>query len=285
MLIGARTHDFGIGEALKFEEKLELIKNIGYETIQLAPAKALDEIPDIHSIEEKHIDSIKKILYKVGLPVSVLGCYIEPSINDKDLRLRNVDTFCKNIKYAKILGAKIVGTETTHFPMSDLDNREKAYENLKDSVQRMAEVAEKEDIFIGVEPVAEHTINNSEIMRRLIDEVDSEKLKVILDPANLILPNKINKQRKIFKEAIDQLGDYVVAVHAKNFVIVNGKKQMVSLEEGVIDFADIGNWVKENKSHISILRENSSRVTDKKDIALMKELFIESNYLRNYFLA
>lgn len=276
MLIGARTHDFGNQEELSFGEKLALIKRCGYETIQLAPAKALPEIKDIHSVSPRHIEAIRADLEKAALPVSVLGCYIEPSLSNRQARLRNVETFCQYLRYAKALGTQIVGTETTHFPMPDNQQREAAYRNLKDSVKRMAEVAEKEDVYIGLEPVAEHTMNDPEITRRLLDEVQSQKVRVILDPANLILAEQVDRQEEIIQQAQAFLGEQVVALHVKNFVVKDGEKQMVPLQEGVIDFTTIGAWVKDQKLDLPLLRENSLRASDQADIALMKRLFTET---------
>lgn len=271
MKIGARAHDFGIGENLTFEQVIALIKACGYSTIQLAPAKAIAEIADIHSIKMKHIETINKILQNNCMDVSVLGCYIEPSINNREERLRNVATFQQNIRYAKYLGVNVVGTETTHFPMFNEDNRERAYENLKDSVKRMAETAEKEGVFIGVEPVAEHTMNTPEITRRLIDEVGSNKVKVIFDPSNLIAPEAVAEQHEIFKNTYELLGDYIVAVHVKDFVIADGQKKMVPLGSGVVEFPEIFKWLKVHQPDLPLLRENSQRDSDAADIAYIKK--------------
>lgn len=270
MRIGARAHDFGVGENLLFRQIVHRIKACGYSTIQLAPAKAIAEITDVHSIEMKHIEIIREILEQGKLDVSVLGCYIEPSINDLKQRLQNVATFQQNIRYAKYLGTDVVGTETTHFPMPDEADREKAFENLKDSVKRMADTAEEEGVLIGVEAVAEHTMNTPTMTRRLIDEVGSDKVKVIFDPSNLILPEMVERQHEVFKEVYELLGEDIVAVHVKNFIVADGAKKMVPLEQGLIDFPEVFKWLKTNRPHLPLLRENSQRDSDEADIAYIK---------------
>jgi len=271
MIIGARAHDFGT-ETMKLAEKARLIKECGYESIQLAPAKLLEEIPDIHSITMQNIEKIHEILVEAKLPVSILGCYIEPSVADKEERLRNVETFKQNLIFAKHLDTKIVGTETTRFPSDGETDREKVFMRLVDSVKRMAETAEKEGIYIGVEPVAEHTMNTPEMTRRLIDEVGSDKVKVIFDPGNLLLPETIDKQNEIFKSVYELLGNEIEIVHLKNFIIENGQKKSVELEKGMMDFAKIFTWLNANKPNIPVLREESTRGMDAADLAYIRQL-------------
>ena len=272
MIIGARTHDFGVGEDISFAKRVELIKQCGYQSIQLAPAKALDEIPDIHGITMTHIEKIHETLTKASLPVSILGCYIEPAIDDEEERLRNVETFKNNIVFAKALGTSIVGTETTNLSMLKENNRENAYARLLDSVKRMTETAEKEGVFIGIEPVAEHTVNGPEMMKRLIDDVGSDKIKVIFDGPNMLLPETIKQQDAIFESTYKLLGERMEIVHLKNFVIEGGQKETVALDKGVVDLSKILTWLNKNKPNIPVLREESTRATDASDIQFIKSL-------------
>lgn len=270
MIIGARAHDFGVDTNMTLLQKAKLIKECGYESIQLAPAKMLDEIPDIHSITMQNIENIHEILEEAHLPVSILGCYIEPALEDKEQRLRQVETFQKNIIFAKHLKTPIVGTETTNCPLLDERYREEAFIRLVDSVKRMAETAEKEDVYIGVEPVAEHTMNTPEMTRRLLDAVGSKKVKVIFDASNLLLPETVEKQDEIFASVYELLGDEIEIIHMKNFIIENGQKKSVELEKGVVDFHKIFSWLKVHKPHISLLREESTREMDVVDLPYIR---------------
>ena len=54
-------------------------------------------------------------LGKRGLHVSVLGCYINPVHPDEAARRREVDRFIERLRYAKDIGADMVGTETGRF--------------------------------------------------------------------------------------------------------------------------------------------------------------------------
>jgi sugar phosphate isomerase/epimerase len=207
-------------------------------------------------ITPEHLETIKNAFFSANVEITVLGCYIEPSYTDETARLEQVGYFKSALANAKILGAPIVGTETTNLDIAaPADEREKIYQLLKDSVLRMAEKAMREDVLIGIEPVAEHTLNTPELTRRLLDEVNCPNLKVIFDPVNLVLPDTIHEQDKIFTQMFDLLGKDIVAMHIKDTVIENGKKTWRKIGEGVINYQLIFGWLHDNKPDMRLLRE------------------------------
>jgi sugar phosphate isomerase/epimerase len=270
MKIGVRAHDFG---RQSIATLAETIKQAGFDCTQLAPTKAIEGINSFAEITGRHLEEIAEVFAKNSVDITVLGCYIEPSITDTETRLKNVETFKQNLTNAKKLGVKIVGTETTHLNTDTPPaEREKIYQLLKDSVLRMTEQAEKENVQIGIEPVAEHTLNTSELSRRLMDEVNSQKLKIIFDPVNMVLPRTIENQAKIFNDFFALLGKEIVTVHIKDTVIENNEKTWRNIGEGVIDYALIGEWLRANKPDIHILREGVNMESYRQDIAVMERL-------------
>ena len=272
MKIGVRGHDFGRREV---PDLAAVIKGAGFECVQLAPAKAIERIEAISDINKKHINAIQKAFTEHDLEIAVLGCYIEPSIPNRVERLANVDLFKKNLLYANRLGIPIVGTETTHMDVNTNPvEREMAYLFLKDSVLRMVEKAVEDDVFVGIEPVAEHTLNSPSLARRLLDEVGSDKLKIIFDPVNLVLPETIGEQDMIWDETFELLGDDIFVVHVKDTIIKDGVKTWCKIGEGEINYPKIMAWLKENKPDIRLLREEARMDSYADDLKVMKS-FIE----------
>ncbi|MCL2216599.1 MAG: sugar phosphate isomerase/epimerase [Defluviitaleaceae bacterium] len=270
MKIGVRAHDFGRQE---IDALAANIKNAGFECVQLAPAKSIVGINSFADITDALLSPIEQAFSKANLEITVLGCYIEPSLADREKRLENVEIFKNNLTFARQLGISIVGTETTHMDINtSTQEREKVYQLLKDSVLRMAERAEKENVFIGIEPVAEHTLNTPELARRLLDEVNSQKLKIIFDPVNLVLPHTIGDQGKIFAQLLDLLGQEIVAMHIKDIVIENNEKTWRNIGAGVIDYAPVITWLKQNKPDMRLLREGVMMDSYQQDINEMKKL-------------
>ena len=253
MKIGVRAHDFGRQDV---ESLAANIKNAGFECVQLAPTKAIEGINSFNDITGNHLEDIQQAFSKNEVEITVLGCYIEPSIPDREKRLANVEIFRNNLVYAKQLGIPIVGTETTHMDINASSaEREKAYQLLKDSVLRMVEVAEKVGVYVGIEPVAEHTLNTPALARQLLDEIGSKQLKIIFDPVNLVLPHTINDQNQIFSEVFLLLSSEIVAMHIKDIVIENNEKTWRNIGAGVINYQPIISWLKQNKPEMRLLRE------------------------------
>ncbi|MCL2604110.1 MAG: sugar phosphate isomerase/epimerase [Defluviitaleaceae bacterium] len=250
-IFGARAHDFGRFSA---DELAATVKGAGFDCVQLAPAKAIEGISRIADINARHLEEIKEAFVRHGLGIAVLGCYIEPSVPDEEERLANVKTFRDNLAHAKVLGVDIVGTETTRLP-TDASNREREtrYALLKDSVLRMTETAEKAGVNIGIEPVAGHTLNTPALTRRLLDEVRSNKLKIIFDPANLLLPETVGEQDRIFAEMIRLCGEDVAVMHIKNITIVDGQKVWCNMGEGLIDYRFVFDWLNSRKPHLPLM--------------------------------
>ena len=253
MKLGLRAHDFGRQSASSLASS---IAAAGFECCQLAPAKAIDGINHFNDITDAHLDDIRQAFADHNVEITVLGCYIDPSLTDAEKRLEQVEIFRTNLTNAKKLGVGIVGTETTGLSIDTPPaEREKIYQLLKDSVLRMVERAEKEGVTIGIEPVAEHTLNSAELARRLLDEVNSTRLKIIFDPLNLILPSTIDNQAQIFDSVLKLLGQDIVAMHIKDAVIENGKKVWRNIGKGAVDYTAIAAWLRANKPDMRLLRE------------------------------
>ena len=271
MKLGVRAHDFGRFKLL--DKQAETIKNAGFDCVQYAPAKAIEGIEHFDAITPEILREIKGAFAKHDVEIAVLGCYIEPSLADENERLNNVRIFKDNLSHAKFLGVSIVGTETTHLDIHATEaEREAAYARLKDSVQRMAEKAEAENVLIGIEPVAEHTLNTPALTRRLLDEVGSDKLRVIFDPVNLVLPHTIQNQDQIFTQMLDLLGDKIAVMHIKDTTIENNQKTWQNIGQGVINYPLIFNWLKKHKPNMRLLREDVKMDTYNTDITAMKTL-------------
>jgi len=241
--------------------------------VQLAPAKAIEGIASIAEITPAHIDEIKRAFDAAALSVTVLGCYIEPAEPIKEKRLSNVKTFCDNLAYGAQLGVTCVGTETTRLAFDATEaEREERYALVKDSVLRMVEAAEKTGVTIGIEPVADHTINTPALTRRLLDEVKSDKLKLIFDPANLLLPHTVDRQQEIFNEMCRLNGDNVAVMHIKNIAVTDGAKSWCNLGRGVIEYAPLFAWLNGEKPFIPLLLDEVRPPSHGEDLARLRQL-------------
>ena len=269
MKIGVRAHDFGRFSSLT--KQAATIKKAGFDCVQYAPAKAIEGLEHFDDITPEVLHEIKSAFLQHDVEITVLGCYIEPALPDDNMRLDYVRIFKDNLAHAKFLGAPIVGTETTGLSIHATSaEREAAYARLKDSILRMAEKAEAENVVIGIEPVALHTLNSPAITRRLLDEVGSDKIKVIFDPVNLVLPHTIHQQDQIFTEMLELLGDKIAVMHMKDTEVENDQLAWRKIGEGVINYPLIYEWLKKNKPSMRLLREEAKMDSYHEDIMAME---------------
>ncbi len=277
--IGVRGHDFG---KMSIEELPQNIKAKGFDAIQLAPVKAIEGVNTFDDITTEVLEKCKSSFSKNEVDIDVYGCYVEIGMLDKDKRLEQVEKFKNGISHCKTLGAKIVGTETTHFPLGlGGEKRDIAYEAVKDSVLRMVEEAEKLGVDIAIEPVALHTIDTPYLTKKLIDEVKSDRLKIIIDAVNLFTVENIENQKTIITDCFELFGDKITTLHLKDITligdqdrskidIVNDTFKYEFIGEGIVDYKHIFGFIK-NKN-VSLLREGATLESYKRDIKNIRNI-------------
>jgi sugar phosphate isomerase/epimerase len=103
-----------------------------------------------------------------------------------------------------------------------------------DSLERAILIAEVNSLLLAIEPEPGNVIDSASAAWQLIKEIKSSRLKIILDPANLIKAGSASEDRAIIEEACQLLGDQVVLAHAKDR---DGNGKVCPAGGGVVDFS------------------------------------------------
>lgn len=69
---------------------------------------------------------------------------------------------------------------------------------------------------LAFEPEVSNVVNTTRQGRRLLDEMQSPRLKVVMDVANLFQQGELARMPAVLAEAFDLLGDDIVLAHAKD---------------------------------------------------------------------
>ena len=253
MIIGMRGHDFG---RMQPDALAQAIAETGFRATQLAFTKAF-EGPAEQYMASQALTHIRETVAARGIALPVMGCYISASDRDDAVREDAKRRFAECLRASVTLGAGCVGTETTHFT-ADESEREAAYARLLDFTRAVTAEAEACGAIVGIEPVALHTLNTPELTRRLLDDVPSPNLKVILDVANLVTPQTTSPeaQMDILERCLASFGSEIVALHVKDGVFdTEGKWQNRPLGEGVMDWARLLPRLRANNDSLCALRE------------------------------
>ncbi|MQT11876.1 sugar phosphate isomerase/epimerase family protein [Segnochrobactrum spirostomi] len=91
-----------------------------------------------------------------------------------------------------------------------------AWRDLLVEMTKAAAIAERYGIDLGIEPELANVVSSAPLARRLIDEVASPRLKIVLDPANLFEVASRAEQQRLVAGAIDLLADRIAMGHAKD---------------------------------------------------------------------
>ena len=250
--LGFRAHDFG-----RFTSIGDLASAIGKHRdksiVQLALRRAVPTFKDTSEMTSDDAVAIRTTLDAHGVSIGIIGSSFNPVHPVLEERQKGIASFTKLIRLSSILGCRIVATETgsanPDCSYNEETRTEKYFSILCRTVEILLKEAELHDAIVALEPVArQHTIDSTEKMRHLIDVFGSNRLKVILDPVNLVPWTGMGKNEDSSLDAtatesfIDSISapvkGFVEAIHEKNYILVDGwKKGDMPLLKGVFDWS------------------------------------------------
>ncbi|GGD98425.1 epimerase [Aureimonas endophytica] len=108
-----------------------------------------------------------------------------------------------------------------------------AWRDLLAAMETALAIAERHDVDLGIEPELANVIDSAAKARRLIDELGSPRVKIVLDPANLFEVAPLPEQRRLVAEAADLLADRIAMGHAKDRTPDGG---FTTAGQGVLDY-------------------------------------------------
>lgn len=269
MLIAARTHDYG---KQPVDHLAALLKAEGIDAAQLVLPKGFTEISSYDEVTPEIIGRIRENFEKESVKIHILGCYMDLGNPDDGIRENAVETFKRCLAFNRELGASIVGSETAYPHLSEEEKRV-WHPYMMDSIARLVDEAERLEVNMAVEPVYWHPLKDLETTAMVFEKMDSPRLRMIFDPANVLETPDID-QDTYWKEWLAVLGDKIDAVHMKDFIQgESGEYCPVCLGEGVIRYGEIIRWLKANNPDIVIVREELDPQTAQRDIRYMRELW------------
>ena len=141
---------------------------------------------------------------------------------DPEKRRQGIDRLSMVIRAAKSVGTSVVATCTgsrhpesmwRHHP----DNASpETWRLLRSTLEQVLPEAEAADVTVAFEPEINNVASDASRSRRIIDEMASPNLKVVLDAANIFGEDDLPRMTEVLDEAFDLLGDHVAIAHGKD---------------------------------------------------------------------
>ncbi len=223
-------------------ELFEKIKNYGFTQVQFDFLSVLgEEVPA--DIPDALLAECRAQADKNGVKVTVVNGTYNMAHPDATVREEGARRFGGICRAAQFLGGSIVslctGTRTREcmWVPHPNNNDEDAWRDMLVSVEKALADAEKYDVVLGLETEASNVCNSPEKVLRLIKEMQSPRLRVIMDCANLFSVGTAYKSnvRDVIRHGFDVLGEYVVIAHGKDIKESDGIS-FTYTGSGIVDF-------------------------------------------------
>lgn len=247
MQIAFRTHDLGVKG---LENAIDKLRACGISAVQLVAYKFLDEIkyaPD--ELDGLNTTAIGTALADAGISVPLIGAYFNPVHSDKRKVERGISVFKEYLKYSANLGCNIVGSETGSFnddkwTYNPLNRTEEALQTVIATFKELAAYAQSVGAFVGMEGAAGHVCWNVATLKRAIDAIGADNVKVIFDLYNYLDGENYARYLDILDEGLEVFKGKIHIFHIKDCVFEDGKLRQVAPSKGMFDFEKILSKIK-----------------------------------------
>ncbi len=206
-----------------FPETLDAVVGHGLRHIQfnfacvgLAP---LPETVDSHLLAKVRQDCAAHNVHIAGVSGTFNMAHPDPQVRADGIRRLGALAAA-----TRALGASFISLCTGTRDRQDMwrahpeNDSPEAWHDLRETLEAALVIAESQGLLFGLEPESGNVVSSAAQARRLIDEMKSPRLKVILDPANLFHHGEVvngELMRARLREALDLLAPDLHMAHAK----------------------------------------------------------------------
>ena len=217
---------------------LTAVKEAGFDCAQFNLACAgLPALPE--AVPQEVLAAIRAAVAASGVELVALSGtanLIHPDPSAREAGLRQVGVV---IETARALAIPMVTLCTgTRDPVDPWRHHPgnadpSAWTDLRSALETILPRAEAAGIDLGIEPEGGNVVTGAAKARRLLDEMATPRLRIVLDPANLFEHGSAEDVRRLVDEAIDLLGPDIAMAHAKDRL---GDGRIVPAGRGIVDF-------------------------------------------------
>lgn len=222
-------------------ETLDAVAAHGIGAVQFNLSCAgLPTLPD--ALDAAACDAIRRAHEERGLAMAAISgtfnmIHPDPQVRDDGLRrLRVLASACAALGAPTITlctGSRDAENMWRRHPGNDTPE---AWRDLLRSMETALDAAERSGVTLGVEPEVSNVVDSAAKARRLLDELRSPHLKIIMDGANLFHHGELAHQHAVLDEAFRLLGGDLVLAHAKD-LRADGAAGDAAAGAGVLDYA------------------------------------------------
>jgi sugar phosphate isomerase/epimerase len=169
---------------------------------------------DLSALTAARCKEIAGAYRSAGIAIHSLGVYTNLIHPDEAERKANLAYFEAMMKAAQAMGVRTFITEAGHYepekpaPVA-YHFQEEVWKQMVATAKELAERAEKYDMTVLFEPFFRGFLASAKRTRLFLEEVNSPRIRALLDPANLLEVNDLD-------EMFEQLKPWIDCLHAKD---------------------------------------------------------------------
>ena len=222
------------------EEALDAVADHGMSCVQFNLSSAgVTEMPT--HIDSELCDKIREAMSARNITMTALGGtynMIHPDVQRRDdglHKLRVLASACERLGTSVITlctGSRDPDNMWRRHPDNDTPE---AWADLRVSMRQAIQVAEEHQVTLAFEPEVANVVDSAIKARRIIDEIGSPYLKVVMDGANIFHAGELPRMREILDEAFALLGEHIAFAHAKD-LDRDGEAGHLAAGKGLLDY-------------------------------------------------
>jgi len=222
------------------EDTLDAVARHGIRSVQFNMSCAgLPSLPE--SIDDELAGRICGALQSRGMVMAAVSGTFNMIHPDHQARGRGLARLRELARVCKRLGTSIVTLSTGTRDPKDMWRRHRdndtpgAWADMRAAMAEALHIAAQYQLNFAFEPELSNVIDTVKKARRLLDEMQSTHLKVVIDPANLFHKGDLPRMAEILDEAFDLLGGAIVLAHAKD-LSRDGEAGQQAAGTGLLDY-------------------------------------------------
>jgi len=216
---------------------LSAIARDGYMGVQFNMICAgLTSLPD--NLPEGIAEGVAESARSNGLRIAALSGTYNMAHPDLEVRVSSRVGFANVLEAARRMGAPVVTLCTGSRDPFNMwkyhpDNSSSAaWEALRGELDYALTLVDATEVKLAIEPEPGNVVRDAVTARRLLNEVASPNLGIVLDAANLLSHESLERQAAVISRAIELLGDSILLAHAKD---IDTSGQVVAAGHGAVN--------------------------------------------------
>ncbi|MBT3273674.1 MAG: sugar phosphate isomerase/epimerase [Spirochaetales bacterium] len=178
---------------------------------------------DLSDMTDERSMEIVESYRSEGIFIAALGVFTNLLDPDESERGANLGYFERMMQIASYNGIPAVSTECGFMPGNrgiNSDEYELRFDRLKDSFAKLCAIGDRYSVDIALEPCVIDVVPSAKRTADFIEQMGSPRVKVLLDPANLIANSSE-------EDMFHYLSDHVAYFHGKDRKVNDAKGRVV----------------------------------------------------------